>query len=54
MAVLAAVIITFSAYRLVGRIRWKLNDDRQAWRIRWKLNDDRQAWLFGFGAAPTA
>ena len=36
-AVLAAVIITFSAYRLVGRSRFE-------------LEDDRLAWLFGFGA----
>src|SRR6478609_8039794 len=36
-AVLAAVIITFSAYRLVGRSRFE-------------LKDDRLAWLFGFGA----
>jgi uncharacterized protein len=36
-AVLAAVIIAFSAYRLVGRNRWE-------------LEDDRLAWLFGFGA----
>ena len=36
-AALAAVIITFSAYRLVGRSRFE-------------LKDDRLAWLFGFGA----
>jgi hypothetical protein len=36
-AVLSAVIITFSVYRLVGRSRWE-------------LEDDRLAWLFGFGA----
>ncbi|OJW10295.1 MAG: permease [Planctomycetales bacterium 71-10] len=36
-AVLAAVIIAFSAYRLVGRSRSK-------------PEDDRLAWLFGFGA----
>ena len=36
-AVLAAVIIAFSAYRLVGRGRFE-------------LKDDRLAWLFGFGA----
>jgi uncharacterized protein len=36
-AVLAAVIITFSAYRLAGRSRFE-------------LEDDRLAWLFGFGA----
>ena len=36
-AVLAAVIIAFSAYRLVGRSRFE-------------LEDDRLAWLFGFGA----
>jgi hypothetical protein len=36
-AVLAAVIITFSVYHLVGRSRFE-------------LKDDRQAWLFGFGA----
>ncbi len=36
-AVLAAVIITFSGYRLVGRSRFE-------------LKDDRLAWLFGFGA----
>ena len=36
-AVLAAVIIAFSAYRLVGRSRFE-------------LRDDRLAWLFGFGA----
>ncbi len=36
-AILAAVIIAFSAYRLVGRSRFE-------------LEDDRLAWLFGFGA----
>jgi uncharacterized membrane protein YfcA len=36
-AVLAAVIITFSVSRLVGRRRME-------------LKDDRLAWLFGFGA----
>ena len=36
-AVLAAVIITFSVYCLVGRSRLE-------------LKDDRLAWLFGFGA----
>jgi hypothetical protein len=36
-AVLAAVIITFSVYRLVGRSRFE-------------LEDDRLAWLFGFVA----
>src|SRR5262245_44313716 len=36
-AALAAVIITFSAYRLVGRSRFE-------------LKDDRLAWLSGFGA----
>ena len=36
-AVLAAVIIAFSAYRLVGRSRFE-------------LEDDRLAWVFGFGA----
>jgi uncharacterized protein len=36
-AVLAAVIIAFSAYQLVGRSRFE-------------LEDDRLAWLFGFGA----
>jgi uncharacterized membrane protein YfcA len=36
-AVLAVVIITFSAYCLVGRTRFE-------------LKDDRLAWLFGFGA----
>jgi uncharacterized membrane protein YfcA len=36
-AILAVVIITFSASRLVGRSRWE-------------LADDRLAWLFGFGA----
>jgi uncharacterized membrane protein YfcA len=36
-AVLAAVIISFSASRLVGRSRFE-------------LEDDRLAWLFGFGA----
>ena len=36
-AVLAAVIIAFSAYRLVGRSRFE-------------LQDDRLAWFFGFGA----
>src|SRR3954447_15831256 len=36
-AALAAVIIAFSAYRLVGRSRFE-------------LEDDRLAWLFGFGA----
>ena len=36
-AVLAAVIIAFSVYRLVGRSRFE-------------LEDDRLAWLFGFGA----
>jgi uncharacterized membrane protein YfcA len=36
-AVLAAVIITFSVYRLVGGSRFE-------------LKDDRLAWLFGFGA----
>ncbi len=36
-AVLAAVIITFAMYRLVGRSRFE-------------LEDDRLAWLFGFGA----
>ena len=36
-AALAAVIITFSAYRLVGRSGFE-------------LKDDRLAWLFGFGA----
>lgn len=36
-AVLAAVIISFSVYRLVGRSRLE-------------LQDDRLAWLFGFGA----
>jgi uncharacterized protein len=36
-AALAAVIITFLAYRLVGRSRFE-------------LKDDRLAWLFGFGA----
>ena len=36
-AVLAAVIITFSAYRLLGRRRLE-------------LKDDRLAWLFGFAA----
>jgi uncharacterized membrane protein YfcA len=36
-AVLAAVIITFSACRLIGRSEWE-------------LGDDRLAWLFGFGA----
>jgi hypothetical protein len=44
-AVLAAVIITFSVYRLAGRSRWE-------------LKDDRLAWLFGFEAGvlgqPTA
>jgi hypothetical protein len=30
-AVLAVVIITFSASRLVGRSRWELKDDRLAW-----------------------
>ncbi len=34
---LAAIIITFSVYRLVGRSRFE-------------LKDDRLAWLFGFGA----
>jgi uncharacterized membrane protein YfcA len=36
-AALAAVIIAFSAYRLAGRSRLE-------------LKDDRLAWLFGFGA----
>ena len=36
-AVLAAVIIAFSAYRLAGRSRFE-------------LDDDRLAWLFGFVA----
>jgi uncharacterized protein len=36
-AVLAVVIITFSVYRLLGRSRLE-------------LEDDRLAWLFGFGA----
>lgn len=36
-AILAAVIISFSVYRLVGRSRFE-------------LDDDRLAWLFGFGA----
>jgi uncharacterized membrane protein YfcA len=35
--VLSTLIITFSAYRLVGRSRWE-------------LEDDRLAWLFGFEA----
>lgn len=35
--VLAVVIIAFAAYRLAGRSRWE-------------LPDDRLAWLFGFGA----
>lgn len=36
-AILAAVIIPFAAYRLIGRSRFE-------------LHDDRLAWLFGFGA----
>ena len=36
-AVLAAVIIAFSAYCLAGRSRFE-------------LRDDRLAWVFGFGA----
>ena len=36
-AILTAVIITISVYRLAGRSRFE-------------LTDDRLAWLFGFGA----